>query len=41
MEPYSGITFYSSKAEAEKDIDFIDISSLDTDNCGPDAYIIK
>ena len=41
MEPYSGITFYSSKSEAEKELEFFDISSIETDDCGPSAYMIK
>lgn len=41
MEPYSEITFYSSKSEAEKELEFFDISSIKTDDCGPSAYIIK
>lgn len=41
MKPYSGITFYSSKSEAEKELEFFDTSSISTDDCGPSAYIIK
>ena len=41
MEPYSGITFYTSKSEAEKELEFFDISSIKTDDCGPSAYMIK
>ena len=41
MEPYSGITFYSSKSEAEKELEFFDISLIKTDDCGPSAYMIK
>ncbi len=41
MEPYSDITFYNSKSEVEKELEFFDISSLQVDGCGPDAYAIS